>query len=233
MPNKVRSKTRYSRKRFSNQKRRSKLRKNTRKKSRAHTPVKRRTNTYRRNSHKGGGEFGLAADLMDGVGRQATAGIDVGGLHIPNQLLLLAASYATYRGIDALPALASATRRQWERFKAFFTPDASGVINASEEEVHAAAMRLFGIVDPPAEQDPYPPAPWPNARHQLGDSGNAGVYATGTISATDPDQRRRRSTRARQTMARRTRQTMARNAAEGPDPEAYDPQIVHPHDPRF
>jgi len=60
-----RSKPRYSRKRVSNQKRRSKLRKNTRKKSRAHTPVKRRTNTYRRNSQKGGADMSHDDDNVD------------------------------------------------------------------------------------------------------------------------------------------------------------------------
>jgi len=55
MPNSKRSKSRYSRKRISKQRRRSNLKKNTRKKSRGYTPqVKRRTN-YRRYSKKGGG----------------------------------------------------------------------------------------------------------------------------------------------------------------------------------
>ena len=177
-----RSKPRYSRKRVSNQKRRSKLRKNTRKKSRAHTPVKRRTNTYRRDSQKGGGEFELAEDFMDGVGRRASTGIDVGGLHIPDELLLLAASYATYRGINALPALASATRRQWERFKAYITAD------APEEEVQAAAMRLFGGEDPPpADQAALRPARPLNARVAAAmAAGEAGLRAARAETAAAP-----------------------------------------------
>ena len=78
MPRKVRtkisrSKPRHSRKRISKQRRSSKLRKSI-KKSRAHTRVKRRTNTYRRNLQKGG--------ILPKIKRQPVIDLEVHDINI-------------------------------------------------------------------------------------------------------------------------------------------------------
>ena len=94
MSRKVRSNPRNSRKKVLNQKR-SKLRKNTRKKSRAQ---RRRTNIYRRGSQKGGAGFESIPN-------------SVGPVDAAVMVALLASAYATSMGMQA------AWRAAWAAYR--------------------------------------------------------------------------------------------------------------------
>jgi len=118
MSRKVRSNPRNSKKSFKSK--RSKLRKNTRKKSRAHTPVqRRRTNIYRRGSQKGGAGFESIPN-------------SVGPVDAAVMVALLASAYATSMGMQA------AWRAAWAAYRRVYP------LPLSPEQ---AARRLFGTED--------------------------------------------------------------------------------------
>ena len=127
MSRKVRSNPRNSRKKVLNQKR-SKLRKNTRKKSRAQ---RRRTNIYRRGSQKGGAGFESIPN-------------SVGPVDAAVMVALLASAYATSMGMQA------AWRAAWAAYRRVYplplSPEQAARRLFGTEDVDAVAPAVASPV---------------------------------------------------------------------------------------
>jgi len=212
MPRKVRSKKIsrskpiYSRKRVSNQKRRSKLRKNTRKKSRAHTPVqRRRTNTYRRDSQKGGSDPEEVQRFEDALRR--------GG---PEQALLLLALSFMAGGLYGTFGLAlEAAKRKFHQIKFDRNAAAVAAAAAAAEEARAAdaaaAAAASGL-----------------RRH---DRLNAQAAAWRMLGAKEDEMEHLKAKEEEEESD--VFYDTEEGPPSPPDPEAYDPQEVEQHDHRI